>query len=151
MLDATLRAADTGRAMLEKNMQVALELVDAVNRGDADAFLACLSPDVECEENGDIPGVGVVYRGREEVRAWFEEVLVEPWESIAVRVEEIREAPGGRVFSGLTFSTRGRGSGVEAEIRFWTASWFVDAKVARRQVFWTRDEALEALGLRDQA
>ena len=87
--------------MPQDNVKVALEVVDAANRRDADAFVACLSPDVEWEENGDVPGARVIYRGRAEVRGWFEDVLMEPW----------------------------------------------DSKVARRQVFWTRDEALEAVGL----
>jgi ketosteroid isomerase-like protein len=133
----------------EQNVEVALRMVEAVNRRDADAFLACLSPDVVWEENGDVPGVRAIYRGRAEVRAWFEEVLVEPWERLHVQVEEITEASGGRVLSGLVITASGRGSGVETKLLFWTASWFTDGKVARRQVFWTRDDALEALGLRE--
>ena len=89
----------------------------------------------------------MVYRGRDEVRRWFEEVLQEPWEHFRIDVEELIEADGGAVFSALSVTARGRGSGVELAIPFWTASWFADGLVVRRQVFWTRDEALEAVGL----
>jgi ketosteroid isomerase-like protein len=108
--------------MSQENVEVALAAVDAANRRDADAFVACLSPDVEWEENGDIPGARVIYRGRAEVREWFEEVLMAPWERFHIEVEEITEAGGGGVFSGLLITARGRGSGVETELRFWTAS-----------------------------
>jgi ketosteroid isomerase-like protein len=133
--------------MSRKNIEVALQAVDAANRRDPDAFVACLSPDVEWEENGDVPGARVIYRGRAEVREWFEEVLAAPWERFHIEVEEITEASGGAVFSGLLITARGRGSGVETELRFWTASWLAGGMVTRRRVFWTREEALEAAGL----
>ena len=133
--------------MPQQSIEVAMAAVDAVNRRDTDAFLGCLSPDVEWEENGDVPGARVIYRGRAAVREWFEEVLAEPWESFHIEVEEIAEASGGGIFSELLITARGRGSGAETELRFWTASWLADGKIARRQVFWSRGEALEAVGL----
>lgn len=135
--------------MSQENVDVAMEAVEAANRRDADAFVACLSADVEWEENSDLPGARVIYSGRAAVREWFEEVLMEPWEHFHIEVEEIAGADGGAVFSGLLITARGRGSGAETELRFWTASWLAGGKVARRQVFWTREEAREAVGLRD--
>jgi ketosteroid isomerase-like protein len=133
--------------MTQGNVHVALDLVAAVNRRDADAFVACLSPDVEWEENGDVPGARVTYRGREEVREWFEDVLLQPWERFHVEVDEITEASGEGIFSELQITATGRGSGVETALRFWTASWLAHGKITRRQVFWSRDEALTAVGL----
>ena len=37
--------------------------------------------------------------------------------------------------------------GVPVDLRFWTVLWFAESKITRRQVFWTRDQALEAAGL----
>ena len=37
--------------MSQENSDVAMEAVEAANRRDADAFVACLSADVEREEN----------------------------------------------------------------------------------------------------
>jgi ketosteroid isomerase-like protein len=48
--------------MPQQSIDVATATVDAVNRRDTDAFVACLSPDVEWEENGDVPGARVIYR-----------------------------------------------------------------------------------------
>ena len=49
MLDATLRAADTGRAMSQENVDRALELLDAFNRRDLDAFVALTDDEIEVE------------------------------------------------------------------------------------------------------
>ncbi len=128
--------------MSRQNIDAARASVEAVNRRDTDAFVACLSPDVEWEEHGDVPGARVIYHGRAEVRQWFEEVLDQPWEHFHIEVEEIEALDDARVFSGLRIAARGRGSGVDTELRFWTVSRFADGKVAGRQVFWTRAEAL---------
>jgi ketosteroid isomerase-like protein len=42
---------------------------------------------------------------------------------------------------------RGKGSGVPVELRYWSVLWFAKGKIARREVFWTKYEALEAAGL----
>ena len=78
------------------SVAAALKSVEAVNRRDVDAFVECLHPEVEWEENGDVPGARVIYRGREEVRAWFEEVLKEPWERFEIVIEEIEDAAAAR-------------------------------------------------------
>jgi ketosteroid isomerase-like protein len=136
--------------MLQRNVEVVLEGLDAINRRDADAFLGCLGPEVEWVESGDVfPGLRGVHRGRAQARRWFVEAILDPWDDMNVEVEEITEASDGRVFAGFIATARGRASGVETELRFWTTFWFSDGKIARRQVYWTRGEALEAAGLRE--
>lgn len=127
------------------SLAAARRSVEAVNSRDVDAFVECLHPDVEWEENGDVPGARVMYRGREEVRAWFEEVLREPWERFEIEIEEIEEPSPGAVVSGQRITALGRGSGVEIDLRFWTASWFEDGLVVKRKVFWTREEGYTAV------
>jgi ketosteroid isomerase-like protein len=87
-------------------------------------------------------------RGRAEVRDWIEEVL-EVLDSPDAEVEEMMELGDDRVFTETVLTGRGKGSGVPVELRFWMVLWFAEGKVARRQVSWTRDEALEAAGLRE--
>jgi ketosteroid isomerase-like protein len=78
--------------MSQENVEVVREGVAAMNRRDADAFLACLHPEVVWEESGDVlPGLRGIYRGRAEVREWFEEAFLELWESFHIEVEEITE------------------------------------------------------------
>lgn len=136
--------------MSQQNVQVVREAVDAMNARDPDEFIACLHPDVVWEESGDVfPGLQGIHHGRAEVRKWAAEGVLEGWESFHIEAEEITEASDGRVFLEALISARGRASGVETELRAWQVLWLADGKVARRQVFWTRGEALEAAGLRE--
>ena len=50
-------------------------------------------------------------------------------------------------WSELFGTAHGRASGVKTELRFWQLFWLTDGKIARRRIFWTRDEALDAAGL----
>jgi ketosteroid isomerase-like protein len=136
--------------MSKENEELVLKVVDAVNRVDVDAFVACFHPDVEWEASDDrFPGFGGVYRGQAGVRQWLEEAL-EPWESVHIHVEEITEAGDDQVLLGVLMTTSGKGSGVETKLRIWQAFRVTDGKVARRQgPYWARDAALEAVGLRE--
>jgi ketosteroid isomerase-like protein len=132
--------------MSQENVENVRQAVDAFNRGDADTFVALASPEVEWEDAMFWSRVARTYRGRNELREWFNEVG-EAWESIHIEIEEITEAPDNSVFFGIAMTARGRGSGVETEGRAWQLVRFADGKTVRRQVFLDRTEALEAAGL----
>ena len=56
--------------MSEENVEVVRQAVAAANRGDPDAFIACLRSDVEWEESGDVlPGLRGVHRGWADVQS----------------------------------------------------------------------------------
>jgi ketosteroid isomerase-like protein len=137
--------------MSEENVEVVLAAVEAVNRGDPDAFVACLHPDVVWEESGDVfPGLRGTYDGPARVREWFEGAFLGGiWEGLHIEVEEITEVGDDRVFLETLLTARGAGSGVETKLSAWQVLWFADGCVTRRQVFFKRDEALEAAGLSD--
>ena len=134
--------------MSKENSEIVLQLIEAVNRRDVDAFVALVSPDVEWEDSSFWSEPARIYRGRGELREWFNQI-VEPWESLHFEVEEITEATHDRVFLGTLLTTRGKGSGVETQLRAWGAIWIANGKITRRHVFLDRDEALEAAGLRE--
>lgn len=139
-----------GRATTSRrNVEIILRGVDAANRRDPDAFVACLDPDVEWEEGREaFPGLRGVYRGWAEVRAWFEEAFGPLWESSHTQVEEILEASDGRLLLGYRRTARGRASGVETAMRGWNVFWIANGKIARREgPFSDRTEALQAVGL----
>jgi ketosteroid isomerase-like protein len=135
--------------MSQENVEIVREGVDAVNRRDPDAFIACVHPDVVWEVSDEVTvDLGGVYRGRAGVREWFEKSFLEVWENFHVEVEEITEAPDGRVFLGMLATARGSGSGVVVEgPRAWQVCWFADGMITRRKLFFDRAEALEAAGL----
>lgn len=133
-----------------QNVEVVRAAIEAVNKRDPDAFLACLDPEVVWDDSEGFAGLRGVYRGPAEVRDWFEAALVEPWDSLHMALEEITEASDGqRVCVGGSISGRGRASGAKADIRVWQILWLRGGKIVRRQLYWTRDESLEALGLRE--
>ena len=132
--------------MSEENVENIMQAVEAFNRRDADGFIALVTPEVEWEDAIFWSGETRTYRGRDELREWFAQV-VEPWESVQVEVQEIMETDD-RMLVGLSLTGRGKGSGVEApELHVWQVNRFADGKTARRQVFLERADALEAAGL----
>jgi ketosteroid isomerase-like protein len=138
MLKAGLRES-------EENVELVREATEAFNRGDLDAWGACLGPDVVWESLS-VPGFREVYRGRGEARTWIEEVL-EPWNGAHTEIEQITALSDGRLLVGFVRTARGRASGTPVEMHDWSVLWFAEGLITRRQVFWTRDEALEAVQL----
>ena len=117
--------------MSRENLEIVLRQLEALNRRDIDAFVALVSPEVAWEDDMFGSEPSRIYRGRAEVREWLNRVL-EPWESLHGEVEEITEAADQRVFAGGLLTARGKGSGVETQIRGWFVFWITDGKVTRR-------------------
>ena len=132
--------------MSQENVEVVREATDVFNRLGLDAFMTLLSPDVVWEANPELPGVREVYCGRTEVRE-FQAELLELGEDVHVEVRGLTELSGDRVFCETILTGRGKGSGVPFELHYWTVFWIADGKIARRQLWMERDEALEVAGL----
>jgi ketosteroid isomerase-like protein len=78
------------------------------------------------------------------LRDWidtFDQFKVEPLEVI--------DAGQGQVVAVFRNSGRARLSGVEADLTFAVVYTLRDGKIVRGREHWTRDEALEAAGLRE--
>ena len=125
-----------------ENADLVRRLIDAFGRGDTDASLALLHPDVEWRVN--LPD-GEVWRGHEGVLGFFRS-WVGTWDDYAYEQTELIDA-GEAVVSVFRERGRGKGSGLEIDTEF--AGVFVvrDGLV----VSWTRHpsraEALAAAGL----
>ena len=133
--------------MSRENVEAVLEQIDALNRRDADAFVERTSPDIEWEDSVFWSEHARIYRGEAELREWFNQAVLEPWGSLHLEVEEITEAGDDRVFVGGRLTTRGKGSGVETQVRGWSVVWLTNGKISSPEVFLDRAEALEAAGL----
>jgi ketosteroid isomerase-like protein len=89
-----------------------------------------------------------VYRGVEGFRRWVENVD-EVWERLETELEEIIDGDD-HVVSEVRMSGRGRGSGVEVDMRVFQVWRFREGKVVRLTGgYRDRAEALEAAGLRE--
>jgi ketosteroid isomerase-like protein len=133
--------------MSQENVENVRQGIEAVNRQDVEAFVATASPDIEWEDSAFWSQSPRIYRGESELREWFNEVVVEPWESVHCALMEVIEATDERVAWEGLLTARGKDSGVETRLHFWTVQWFSDGEVTRRQVFLERAEALKAAGL----
>jgi ketosteroid isomerase-like protein len=127
----------------ENGIEVVQRAFEAWNRGDIDAYLALLCPDVEAVPFGAALE-GKVCRGHDDVRAWW---LAQPdvWEAFLLCAEEFEPVGTELVVSGH-WDALGR-SGVEVSA---PASWvfgFRDGKIAHWQAYTSRAGALEAVGL----
>ncbi|MCD6016641.1 MAG: SnoaL-like domain [Solirubrobacterales bacterium] len=139
---------DTEGAMSQRSEELVRQVVEATNRKDPEAFVATLSPDVDWEDAVFWTEGPRIFRGRAAVRGWLERVW-EPWEDLQMEAQEIVGASNGRLFVELGLTARGKGSGVETQLRFWTVSWIADGRIAKRRAFRDRADALKAAGLRE--
>jgi ketosteroid isomerase-like protein len=131
--------------MSQENVEIVRRLWDAVNRRDAERFIACLDP--ELEFRSAIVGVveGKVHRGHDGARGWLAS-SAESFEEITFEGTDYRDF-GDRVLAlGLT-RARGRGSSVELESPTGWLCTVRAGKVLKIDGFLSRDEALKAAGL----
>ena len=135
--------------MSEENVALARKAIDAINRRDYDALPAFLSPDVIWEALEGVSGIGDLYRGRAEVREWIALMSANTEEGFHAEIEQIADLGDGRVFIAVVLTARRRGSGTPFEYRTWQIVSFTDGLITRRQVFWTRANALKTAGLRE--
>jgi ketosteroid isomerase-like protein len=137
--------------MSQKNVDVIRDWVEKTIVGGEDirdlGDLSFLHPGVLYEDEILPDHVGETYRGHEGFRrAWMR--AIEPWESIEARLEWVKDA-GDNVVSCHWGRMQGKGSGIEAEIRYAYVWTFEDGKVIRCKSFVDPDAALEAAELRE--
>ena len=136
--------------MSRENVEIVRRVYEAAARRDAASVLALYDPNVELDNSrlaiGGLMGGGV-YHGHEGLRSFFLE-WHESWDDVEYDYEELLDAGDGQVISFVTTRGRGRTSGAEVQIAHalvWTVR---DGKVVRVMWFSSRQEALEAVGLR---
>lgn len=130
--------------MSEDNIEVARRGYEAFNRGDIEAVLEFIDPNVEVDEGHELPD-RAIYRKHEgfitNARAWsdvFEELRFEPKEFIEV---------GDRLLVLVRVSGHGRESGAEFDqhqAHVWTVR---NGKGVRLEFYADRAEAEKAAGL----
>jgi ketosteroid isomerase-like protein len=128
--------------MSQENVKVVREAWDAYSGGDYDRIAGFHDPHIVVVTLED----GAVY-GNNAVLANYQR-WDEAWEGAETTLEEVIWH-GDRVFVAARFHARGRASGVEVESRLYDVYTVRDGKVLRIDEYATRDEALEAAGLRE--
>jgi ketosteroid isomerase-like protein len=137
--------------MSRENVEVVRKLYEAAVRRDADTVVSLYDEEVELDfsriPHAQLSGRGV-YHGHDGLRSWYRE-WNDAWESFEQVYEELIDA-GEQVVSVSSQRGQGRLSGAEVELRHQAAVWTIrEGKVVRLVAFPSREEALEAVGLRD--
>ena len=131
--------------MSQERVEALRSSFEAWNRGDVDAWLALAHPDIEFRTSGVFPGTDSIYRGHVGLRRFWTSFR-EPWESLHVRVGQIRDLGDEIVLLG-TFEGHARdGMSVEREAA-WIFGGYVDDLALRVEGYGTWKEAFEAVRL----
>ena len=133
--------------MSQANVERFERAVAATNRGDVEAALKDLDPDIELHAFMEelLGGEGRVYMGHAGVREFFRD-FNEPFDQLHWEYPDIRDL-GDRVLAIGTFRARGRASGAEVETPIGVLVDFEDGIATRLWSTGETAEVLEAAGL----
>jgi ketosteroid isomerase-like protein len=129
--------------MSEENVKLYRRAAQAFNDRDLDALLAVMDPEVE-----GLPRLAPIeggYSGHDGVRRWFDS-LHAAFPDFHAAVVDVRDL-GHLTFAELLNRGRGAGSDTPFEQSSWHVAEWRGEKCVRWQVYGTRAEALEAVGL----
>jgi ketosteroid isomerase-like protein len=136
---------DTAQAMSQENVDVVRRFEDSWGRRDLPAALECVRAEMEFDWSASMGPFKGTYKGHEGLtRFWTE--MQDVWERFSPEMVEVIECGPEKLITVDVVRARGRGSGIETEARgamLWTLR---EGKIARAQMFQTKEEALEAIG-----
>lgn len=130
--------------MPNRNVELARDALDAMNRRDLDWLIAHCDPDVEMHMHG-VAGEPVLYIGASGIRDYFSD-MAEIWESIEFSAEDIRDL-GERVLIIIANRLRGRGSGLDVEASVGCVFELRGGVVTEMRSYSEVADALAAVGL----
>jgi ketosteroid isomerase-like protein len=123
--------------------EMLLGAYDAWNRGDCDAWLAYLDPDIHISTSGVFPDLSAEYRGHGEATRFWRQLRA-PWEVFRVDAEHV-EDDADCAFAAIRFRGTGIDSGIAVDMRFGMGIRFGDELATNMVNRRTIEEAREAL------
>jgi ketosteroid isomerase-like protein len=133
--------------MPEDGVELVRDAIDAINRGDLDAWLDTLHPDFEFRNAPEMPD-DPSGTGKEAALASMKTTL-DLAENVRVDVKEITTLDDGRILLTTRVSAHGKGSGVPVTFDRWDLMTIRDGKFIRAEIYLDRGQALAAAGLAD--
>ena len=133
--------------MSRENIEVLRRAHAAFNGEDFEFLRGLSAADVEWGTTGAWPGIDSLYRGPDALVRWAKDIR-SVWEVFEVGIDELVAEGDDRVLVVERLNGRGAGSGIEVEYQVFSAYWFADGRVRKRESFLDRRAALEAVGLR---
>jgi ketosteroid isomerase-like protein len=132
--------------MSQQNMETVERAIAAINARDIDAYLACCTENVELVT--PLAPVGAEYMGPTGIRRFFadiEDAAPDFW----IEVQRVQPTGESNVIALIRVTSTGRASGILTDVESTNVYDFIDGKISRIRIFRDRDEALEAVGLRE--
>jgi ketosteroid isomerase-like protein len=139
---------DTAWAMSEENVEVVRDAAAAFNRGDLDTWSEFWTDDIDYRAvEGAIDDRGPMH-GKAAVRAYVQDWL-DNFDNFRSEAVELLDAGEDTVIAVVRISGLAKLSGIETDLTYAALYTIRDGKIARGREYWTRDQALEAAGLRE--
>ncbi|MDX6699396.1 MAG: SnoaL-like domain [Solirubrobacteraceae bacterium] len=132
--------------MSQENVEIIRRVFDAWAAGDWSIGNEYLEEHAVCVVSSDFPAFGAYY-GIDGIRAYWRDFVAQ-WEQLTFEATSL-EAVGDTVLAEATQHAKGRASGVEGDLCYFILFTFRGGKIVRMESVMSRDEALEAVGLRE--
>jgi ketosteroid isomerase-like protein len=132
--------------MSQGSVEIVRGVYDGWFRKDVTSALQYLDPEVVWEAIADAPDAGT-YRGHAGCRRYMEDWLGD-FDMLSMDFEEVIGADD-RLVIAQCGRTKGRGSGIETELRYAVAYRLRSGKIVEIKEFRTKTEALEAAELHE--
>jgi hypothetical protein len=141
--------------MPQENVEVVERVIAAFNERDIDQYLACCTEDIELQTPAAL--IEGAYEGPDGIRRYFADVR-DIFSDMRIITERLESIGADRVLAFLRLSATGRVSGLtEAVTPTATAAGIptgnvydlAEGKIRRIRIFFYRQAALEAAGLRE--
>ena len=131
--------------MSQENVETVRRSLTAYNDGDVEGALEEWAPDAVWDWSNGRAFDARVYRGRDEIRAFWQERLA-AFEEIRFELVDLQEVEDDRVIVENVAYMRGR-DGIQVEARSAWLITFPDGKQTSLTLYQTKQDALEAAGL----
>jgi ketosteroid isomerase-like protein len=116
-------------------------------RGDLETFEEFMAPDVVMVQPPEVPD-SKSYAGPTAIRDAMADWPTQ-WEDFRMDLLEVIDAGGDVYVSATRHRGQGRESGIEMDFHVFYVQHLRDGKLARLEMYFSRDQALQAAGLRE--
>ena len=134
--------------MSTPNVAAVEEAYEALANGGLDRFLDHWTDDLDHRSIEGAPDDGGPIHGRDAMRAYVQD-WIDTFDEFRIEPVALIDAGRGVVVAVLRYGGRAKLSGIETDETFGVVFTIRDGKIARGREYATRDQALEAAGLRE--
>src|SRR5512133_3391832 len=133
--------------MSEEHVEIVRRAWNGAVDGGVEAALGCFTENCVMEDFPELPD-RAVYRGRDGVRE-IDQHFREMWGAFDQDPHEFIDAGDNLVIAAVAMHGRGKGSGAPLDAKAFWVHELQASKIAHMRAFTTKEQALEAAGLRE--